>query len=186
MKIPSPIITKNNLLIRPYGLKDAPALFALMKANRESLLHTFPQSLAGTSSLLKTRRYILQKRGDSQAGVLLVCGIFMMPEERLIGHILFTKFDWSVPKCEMGYLIDEGERGNGYATQSAQLFAQWGFDTLRMEKITMRIWPENHPSIALAKNLGAHEAGLAKRDFRTTDGRVLDCALFELYNKNSR
>lgn len=182
MNIPIPQIESNELIIRQYGLKDAPALFTLMKGNKEHLLHTFPQSLAATSSLIKTRKYILEKQGDRKAGVMLVCGIFKLPEEQLIGHILYSKFDWSVPKCEMGYLVDAAETGKGYATKAVQLFSNWAFDVLKTEKITMRIWPQNHASIAIAKKIGARELGLAKRDFRTTDGRLLDCLCFEIYS----
>jgi len=81
----------------------------------------------------------------------------------------------------MGYLIDQSHAGNGYATEAAQMLVKWAFQVLKMEKITLRIWPENHASIAVAKKLGAREAGLALRDFRTTDDRVLDCAWYEVY-----
>ena len=181
MKIPVPRIENKTLLIRPYGLKDAVALYKMMKANRESLYHTFPQSLTGTSTLMRTRQYVLTKQGDRKAGTLIVCGVFKMPEERLIGHVLFTKFDWSVPKCDMGYFIDGEEAGKGYGTASAKMLADWGFSELKLEKITLRVWPENLVSIAVAKKLGAREAGLAKRDFRTLDGKVLDCVYYELY-----
>ena len=153
----------------------------MMKSNREQLLHTFPQSLAATSSVLKAKRYITSKNAERKAGVFLICGIFRKEDEQLIGHLLFTKFDWSVPKCDMGYLIDQSQAGKGYATESAEMLMQWAFQVLKMEKITLRIWPDNHASIAVARKLGAREAGLALRDFKTTDGRVLDCVWYEVY-----
>lgn len=151
-----------------------------MKENRDDLLHTFPQSVQGTATIIRTRKYILEKQSERRDGLILVCGIFA-PDERLIGHILFTKFDWTVPKCDMGYFIIAEHTGKGLATKAAQLFAKWGFQTLKLEKITMRIWPENAASIAVAKKLGAREAGIAKRDFRTHNGKVLDCVYYELY-----
>ncbi len=181
MKIPAPQIQNKTLLIRPYGLKDAATLYKMLQANKDSLLHTFPLTLSGTSTLAKTRKYVLEKQGDRKAGTLLICGVFRMPEEHLIGHVVLTKFDWSVPKCDMGYFIEKTETGKGYATETAKMIAGWAFETLKLEKITMRIWPENHASIAIAKKLSAREAGLAKRDFRSFDGRVLDCVYYELY-----
>lgn len=153
----------------------------MMKANRNDLLHTFPQSVRGTFTLMKTRQYVLEKQGDRRAGNLLVCGVFEQPAEKLVGHVLFTKFDWSVPKCDLGYFIDAQSCGHGYATEAAGMLAKWGFEKLKLEKITMRIWPQNHASIKVAEKLGAREAGLAKRDFRSYDGKVMDCVYYELY-----
>lgn len=181
MKIPVSILDTDHLLIRPYGLKDAAALHRMMKANRDQLLHTFPQSVRGTFTLMKTRQYILEKQGDRRAGTMLVCGIFLKEEEKLIGHALFTKFDWTVPKCDAGYFIDAAHAGNGYATEATSALMKWGFGELKLEKITMRIWPDNHASIAVAKKLNAVKIGLAKRDFRSYDGKVMDCMYYEVY-----
>jgi RimJ/RimL family protein N-acetyltransferase len=181
VKIPVPILETDHLLIRQYGLKDAAALHRMMKANRDQLLHTFPQSVRGTFTLMKTRQYVLEKQGDRRAGNILVCGVFLREEEKLIGHVLFTKFDWTVPKCDAGYFIDAGYSGKGYATEAARALVKWGFTELKLEKITMRIWPENESSIAVAKKLGAVKIGLAKRDFRSYDGKVMDCVYYEIY-----
>ena len=181
MKIPTPIIETENLLIRPYGLRDAGPLFKMMKANRADLIHTFPLSVRGTLSLMKTRKYVLEKQGERRAGTLIVCGIFLQPEEKLVGHVVLTKFDWSVPKCDLGYFIASEYAGKGLATQTARLISQWGFQNLKLEKITMRIWPGNAASIKVAQKLGAREAGLAKRDFRSFDGKLMDCVYYELY-----
>lgn len=180
MNIPAPLLESDDLLIRPYAMGDANALHRMMKENQPDLLHTFPQSVAGTTTLMRTRKYILQKQGERKAGLVLVCGVFT-PEGELIGHVLFTKFDWTVPKCDMGYFIAKPHTGKGLATKTAQRFAGWGFSKLKLEKITMRIWPGNAASIAVAKKLRAREVGLAKRDFCTYDGKVMDCIYYELY-----
>jgi RimJ/RimL family protein N-acetyltransferase len=180
VKIPVPIIETEQFVIRPYAMSDTHALHQMMKANNQDLLHTFPLSVAGTATLMRTRKYIMQKLAERKAGLIMVCGVFT-PEEQLIGHVLFTKFDWTVPKCDMGYFIVRSHTGKGLGTQVAKRFAQWGFDKLKLEKITMRIWPENTASVAVARKLNAREAGLAKRDFRSFDGTLMDCVYYELY-----
>jgi len=162
-------------------MSDTHPLHRMMKENRKDLLHTFPKSVEGTTTVMRTRKYILEKQSERNSGLILVCGIFTAEDDQLIGHILFTKFDWSVPKCDMGYFISSPHAGKGLATKAASAFAKWGFSVLKLEKITMRIWPENKASIAVAKKLGAREAGLAKRDFRSHDGMIMDCVYYELY-----
>lgn len=160
---------------------DTHPLHRMMKENQADLLHTFPQSVEGTSTVMRTRKYILQKQAERKSGISLVCGVFDPASERLFGHVLFTKFDWTVPKCDMGYFIEKSRTGKGLGTQVAKSFAEWGFAKLKLEKITMRIWPENLASIAIAKKLKAREAGLAKRDFRSMNKELLDCVYYELY-----
>ena len=181
MKIPVPIIETDQFVIRPYAMGDTHALFRMMKENKDDLLHTFPLSVSGTTTVMRTRKYIMQKQAERKAGLFMVCGVFTNEGEQLIGHVLFTKFDWTVPKCDMGYFIEKSYTGKGLGTQVARLFSQWGFANLKLEKITMRIWPENKASIAVAKKLNAREVGLARRDFRSSDGTVMDCVYYELY-----
>lgn len=182
MNIPTPIIETAEFVIRPYAMGDTHPLHRMMKVNQADLVHTFPLSVAGTSTVMRTRKYILQKQADRKSGLMLACGVFDPSTERLFGHVLFTKFDWTVPKCDMGYFIEKSRSGKGLGTKVAKAFADWGFAKLKLEKITMRIWPENLASIAIAKKLKAREAGLAKRDFRSQDGRILDCVYYEIYH----
>ncbi len=160
---------------------DTHPLHRMMKANQADLLHTFPLSVAGTSTVMRTRKYILQKQAERKSGLIVVCGVFDPLTERLFGHVLFTKFDWTVPKCDMGYFIEKSRTGKGLGTKVAKAFSDWGFAKLKLEKITMRIWPENKASVAIAKKLNASEIGLAKRDFRSHDGILMDCVYYEIY-----
>lgn len=160
---------------------DTHPLHRMMKENQADLLHTFPLSVEGTATVMRTRKFILAKQAERKSGISLVCGVFDPATERLFGHVLFTKFDWTVPKCDMGYFIEKSRSGKGLGTKVAKALADWGFAKLKLEKITMRIWPENKASIAIAKKLNAREAGLAKRDFRSHDGQVMDCVYYEIY-----
>ena len=180
MNIPLPVIETDQFTIRAYAMGDVHPLHKMMKENAGDLNHTFPLSVAGTATLMKTRKYVLQKQAERKSGTILVCGVFS-PQEQLIGHVLFTKFDWTVPKCDMGYFIVKKYTGKGLGTAVANAFSQWGFEKLKLEKITMRIWPGNKASIAVAKKLKAREAGIAKRDFRSLDGNLMDCVYYELY-----
>jgi RimJ/RimL family protein N-acetyltransferase len=181
VNIPVPIIETERFVIRPYAMSDTHPLHRMMKENKNDLLHTFPLSVSGTATVMRTRKYILAKQAERKSGLMLVCGVFDAATENLFGHVLFTKFDWTVPKCDMGYFIEKSRTGKGIGTEVAKRFSEWGFRTLKLEKITMRIWPENHASVAVAKKLKAREIGIAKRDFRSHDGKVMDCAIYELY-----
>lgn len=160
---------------------DTHPLHRMMKENKGDLLHTFPLSVQGTATVMRTRKFILAKQAERKSGLILVCGVFDPSTERLFGHVLFTKFDWTVPKCDMGYFIEKSRTGKGLGTKVAKAFSEWGFAKLKLEKITMRIWPDNKASIAIAKKMKATEVGIARRDFRSLSQELLDCVYYELY-----
>jgi ribosomal-protein-alanine N-acetyltransferase len=179
MKIPKIDITDGFLRIREYSPKEAATLSAVIQNNRNSLNHTFPITVSRTATPVEAAKYITDKIREREQGVIALCGIFTS-DDALIGQFNFTKFDWSVPKCEAGYFIDSSLNRKGYATAASKLAVDWAFSQLKMEKITFRIWPENHASLAVARKVGAREIGLAKNDFRSADGLLYDALLFEV------
>jgi ribosomal-protein-alanine N-acetyltransferase len=179
MQIPKIDITNGFLRIREYSPKNAATLSSVIQNNRNSLNHTFPITVSRTGTPAEAAKYISDKIREREQGVIALCGIFST-EDTLIGQFNFTKFDWSVPKCEAGYFIDGSLNGKGYATAATILAIDWAFSELKMEKITFRIWPENHASLAVARKVGAREIGVAKNDFRSADGLLYDALLFEI------
>lgn len=179
MKIPKIDITDGFLRVREYNRKDAESLSLLITENRSELNHTFPLTVKRTATASEAADYIGDKIKEREQGVNAFCGIFLH-DGTLIGQFNFTKFDWNVPKCEAGYFINKSLNGKGFATAATRLCVDWAFNEISIEKITLRIWPQNHASIAVARKLGAREAGLALNDFRSADGKLYDSMIFEL------
>ncbi|MCK6640859.1 MAG: GNAT family N-acetyltransferase [Bacteroidia bacterium] len=179
MKIPKIDITDGFLRVREYNRKDAESLSHLITENRSELNHTFPLTVKRTATASEAADYIGDKIREREQGVNAFCGIFLN-DGTLIGQFNFTKFDWNVPKCEAGYFINKALNGKGFATAATRLCMHWAFNEIGIEKITLRIWPQNHASIAVARKLGAREVGLAHNDFRSADGKLYDSMIFEL------
>ena len=58
------------------------------------------------------------------------------------------------PGVEIGWRLARAYWGNGYATEAAKLALDYGFTTLRLDKIVAITTPENHPSQAVMLNIG--------------------------------
>ncbi len=173
IKIESPLI-----LIRSYKLGDAPALFRLIDSNREMLKDYFPMSVENNASVMASRKYIMQRNSDRKNGKSLFAGIFTT-DEKLIGQICAKDINTRVPKCEVGYFIDTDFLRRGIGAESLRLFSGHCFETLEMAKITLRIEPKNTASKKLAAKCGFEIIGVAKNDFRSADGRLMECELWE-------
>lgn len=182
MKLPEFQLDNDTFFIRSYKNEDAEQLFAFVKANLHELQSTFPHTVLNTVTAIAAKKYIKEKRSDAGLGIMQMAGIFEKSSLRLIGHLVITKVDKTVPKCELGYALHDKFRGKGIATRAAALLVNYLFQSLHFEKITLRIAPDNTRSIALAERLNAHFVGIAQRDFKAVDGRIIDSCIYELYN----
>jgi ribosomal-protein-serine acetyltransferase len=173
-KLESPL-----LLIRPYKLSDASSLFKLIDSNREMLGDYFPMSVEHNTSVMASRGYVLERNSDRKQGKSLFAGIFMPGGKQLIGQICAKDINWRVPKCEMGYFLDKDFLQKGIGSAAVKLFSDHCFKELKMAKITLRIEPQNLASKKLAAACGFEMIGVAKNDFRSSEGRLMECELWE-------
>lgn len=62
-------------------------------------------------------------------------------------------------EIEVGYLFVRKHWGQGFATEAARAFLDYGFQTLGLKKIISLIDPNNEKSIAVAKRNGLKKEG---------------------------
>ncbi len=179
MKISSFRLETSRLVIRTFTLSDAPALFRLVQANREALADYFPMTVSSTSSVMATRAYLLKRSSERKSGASLFAGIFSRGNGQLIGQVQLKDINQRVPKGDAGYFIDGAHAGNGLGAEAMQAFSNYCFEKLGMEKISLRIEPKNAGSKRVAEKCGFVCIGVAKKDFRGNDGRLMDCEVWE-------
>lgn len=81
--------------------------------------------------------------------------------------------NWEIPSAEFGYLIDAKARGAGLAREMAQaVLAQ--LDRLGFRRISVRVLPDNEPSLRLARSLGFENEGLHRAEYLTGKRPVSD------------
>lgn len=171
-------INTNRLLLRPYRSTDARALFEFVAHNRERMLDYLPMTVEQNTSVLAARRFIRERKNEYLNDKSCFLGIFL-PSGQLIGQIAIREINYRVPKCEMGYVIDERHTGKGFATEALNTLCNWCFTKLHMQKVSLRIEPVNTASRKVAAAAGFTLAALLRNDFRTADARLMDAELWE-------
>lgn len=179
MKLPPFKLQSSLLLLRPYKITDASALFSLISSNRDILSDYFPMSVENNTSVMASRGYIHDRNRDRKSGKSLFAGIFTPDGKQLIGQICAKDINWRVPKCEMGYFLDKDFMQKGIGSAAVKLFSDYCFTELKMAKITLRIEPQNAASKKLAAACGFEMIGVAKNDFRSISGRLMECEMWE-------
>lgn len=82
-----------------------------------------------------------------------------------IGSVFLRDIDYKNKKAEYGIFIGEaGMQGKGYGTEAARLIIQYGFETLGLHKIMLRVFAFNHKAIKSYEKAGFKREGYLKDD----------------------
>jgi ribosomal-protein-alanine N-acetyltransferase len=82
-----------------------------------------------------------------------------------------------VKAAKLGYAIRADRWGKGYATDATRCMIAFGFEELRLHRISAAIGPDNVASIAVVRKLGMHYEGRI-RDHVFTNGAWRDSLLY--------
>jgi diamine N-acetyltransferase len=93
---------------------------------------------------------------------------------KLIGSLGFADISWRIRSAEFGIMIGEKEYwGKGYGTEAVRLLTQYGFNTLNLNRIFLRVFEDNHRAIRAYEKAGfTLEGRMRQAEFR--HGTYLD------------
>lgn len=84
-----------------------------------------------------------------------------------------------VQAAKIGYAVNAGAWGSGYATDAVCTMLAFGFDALGLQRVSAAVGPTNRASIAVVKKVGMMEEGRL-RDHVFTNGAWRDSLLFSI------
>lgn len=126
-----------------------------------------PQSLARVS------RWLGEERGRNEYGDLLL-GVEVQADDKLIGLVRLHGAEPETGIAELDiYLGEQNYWGKGYATDAVRTVCRYGFDKLRLHKITLTVVTENEPAWRVYRKVGFVQEGRLRQVFRR-DGRWYD------------
>jgi len=82
--------------------------------------------------------------------------------DALLGWAGLVELDLEHRQGEIGYLVTPAARGRGIARRTVTLLTRWGFDELGLERLELRIDPENLPSAKVAERAGYRLEGVLR------------------------
>jgi ribosomal-protein-alanine N-acetyltransferase len=148
-----PVLETQRLLLRPFVVDDAPALFRIL-GDPEVMRFSVGgphQSAAATARWIEGVIRHQDKYGFSMSAVLNRDG------SEIIGKCgLAVLHDG---RTEIGYRMRRDRWGAGYATEAARAWLDCGFREFELTAIVAMIEEANHPSIRVAQKIGMRAAG---------------------------
>lgn len=146
----------DDIAMRMLAVKDAEALFKITNQSRDYLQQWLPwihdmQTIEDALSFIKNGFQIhAEQKG-------LTAGVFYKGE--LVGVAGYNSFDWTNRIATIGYWLDVSFQGYGIITRSVRALTDYAFETLHMNRIEMRIAPNNIKSQSIPIRLGFLKEG---------------------------
>jgi ribosomal-protein-serine acetyltransferase len=171
------------LKIRPITKDDYQQLFALIEKNRERLIQYFPKTTRAVVDINTAKKFAQSKVMQALRREQYFFVIESENSLNFIGSIILKNLDWSIPKGELAYFIDADFEGRGYTSDAVRWMTNHCFEKLQMQKLYIKIDPENAASRMVALKNGFVKEGYLKREFRTGHGTITDVERYGLLRK---
>lgn len=85
--------------------------------------------------------------------------------QHLVGLINIKNIDTLVKKCEIGYFISKQTTSKGIVTNLTKDVVTFCFETLQMNKVFLRVFPENIASQKVALKNGFVKEGILREEY---------------------
>lgn len=170
--------------IRFFEPADAEALLALHVRNRD-FFQTYMSIRDESFFTLEAQSDIIRQWSDERnQDHRYAFGIFLAETDELIGQIsLFNVIRGPVQKGTMGYCLDQGHNGKGYASEAVRLIVNFAFKEAGLHRIEAGVMPRNGGSMRVLEKAGFRPEGLARKNVKI-NGVWEDHQMFSLLDED--
>lgn len=170
-----PVLTTNNLILRPIVEKDIPGLYTLFSS--EAVMQFMDVEIF--TSVSEAAQMVTFFREKMSSGEGLRWAICFKDNDELIGTCGFHHISRSNYKCEIGYDLIPAFWGKGIMTHAIHCLLKYGFEGLQLNRIEAIIDPTNINSYKLLDRLGFQREGFHRQAFYEK-GRFIDVYIYSM------
>lgn len=168
------ILTTDRLLLREFVETDWRAVLAYQSDPRYLRFYHWsertPEDVRAFVQMFIDHRKE-QPRSKFQLAIVLP------GEDRLVGNVGLRMQTADAFEGDIGYELAPWEWGRGYATEAARAIARFGFETLRLHRLTANCLAENTASAHVLEKIGMRLEGRL-RENEWVKGQWRDTLLF--------
>jgi RimJ/RimL family protein N-acetyltransferase len=172
--LPKPPLTDGEIRLRAWEPRDAPAVTAACQDPEIPRWTVVPENYKERHA----REFIGGAAAELANGRELALAI-VDGEDRLLGALGLSNFDWDDLKAEIGYWMAPEARRRGIGARATRMLAEWALTSLGLERLELLAHPENEASQRLAERAGFTREGTLRR-YRRRHGVREDLVMFSL------
>jgi ribosomal-protein-serine acetyltransferase len=170
----------DNYILRTPELNDATLLLKMVLRDKERLVDYFPVSVGSMVDISSTKKYILEKIQQTERKETFTFILHDTKTSKPIGIVFIKSIDWRTPKAELAYFIDKEQEGKGITSKALKHIIDYSFNKLKMNKLFLRVAPENIASQRVALKNGFVKEGVLRKDFKRANGKLTDVYYYGL------
>lgn len=164
----------DRLLIRCPRPGDGAVIHASVVATLDSL-REYPASLPwamAEPSIQTSEQFARQSDANHRLRTAMPMLLFLKHSGEHVGSSGLHAFDWSVPKCEVGYWGHAAFRGRGLMTEAVVAITAFAFDILGMRRVECLPDDANVASWRVCERAGYVLEGVLRNDRAEPDGTL--------------
>jgi RimJ/RimL family protein N-acetyltransferase len=162
-KLPPDVPTRldtERLIVRKYEEGDGQELFLLLERNgNRELLGENVEEVASIKTEEEAEATVRKRSIEWINRDRFVMGIWLKNENKYVGQIWIEPKNWQVPSFEIGWFLDQGYQGRGFATEAVQCSLVFLFNDFKAHKAIAITRDTNLRSIRLIERLGFRGEG---------------------------
>jgi ribosomal-protein-alanine N-acetyltransferase len=157
---------------------EAETFLDLVVRNRDHFRPYEPRRPASYFTLGGQREQIAAAQRQAELGERFEFGMWELRTKLLVGRISLGGISrGALQNAYLGYGVDIGHGGRGYATQAVGIAVRIAFGDLGLHRVQAAVVPENKASARVLAKAGFREEGLARR-YLFLDGQWKDHLMF--------
>ena len=160
--------------LRLLRLGDLDPYYDMVQRNKERLADRFVGTVSRTKTLQEAQEFVEEMIKHTISNTYFPYVIVDESEDRIVGFIDLKNIDWTIPKTQIGFYIDEAYEGKGIISKAISKIIEYCFDEKGFEKLFMHIHPENLAAKKVAENCGFELEGTIRKDYKTPSGKLVD------------
>jgi len=176
--IPYPLeLRTKRLLIRSPSVEDAPALREAI-AETFDLLKVWMPWADHVPDPAEMEENCARAAQDFKDGKDFRLHLLLRDSGELIGASGLHRFDWTIPKFEIGYWVRSSQSGRGYITEAVAEITRFAFEELDARRVEIRTSTKNVRSWRVPDRLGFALEGILRNEARDPDGALRDTKIY--------
>lgn len=157
----------DTITLKPLDLRDTQTSYDVIIANK-AFIGRFLPFANKTEKPEQTEQFIRRTREDLAQEKGIHCGIWY--EGEFIGTVSLTVRAELSRVGEIGYWLAESATGKGVITRCVRVLVDYGFSTMKLNRIMIRCAPTNTASCGVAERLQFTYEGTLRQDGIIADG----------------
>ena len=172
--LPEPPLTDGEIRLRPWEPGDVRAVTTACQDPEIPRWTVVPKNYRKRDA-----REFISGTGTERANGHELALAIVDGEDRLLGALGVSNFDWEDRKAEIGYWMAAEARRRGIGARATRMLAEWALTSLGLERLELLAHPENEASQRLAERAGFTREGTLRR-YRRRHGVREDLVMFSL------